>query len=134
MAWILFPLILRSFGIFASLIGVLLVRMRDPNEDPMKALNRGFYLSIGFSVLFLGLCTYLMLGTTWLYFFGTGLIGLLNAIVFLLITQYYTGKEHRPVQSIVQASRTGAATNIIAGLAVGFETTALPVVAISIAL
>jgi K(+)-stimulated pyrophosphate-energized sodium pump len=134
MAWILFPLILRSFGIVASLIGVLTVRMRDSNEDPMKSLNRGFYLSAFLSALFLGLCTYLMLGSTWPYFFGTGLIGLLNAIVFLIITQYYTGRDHRPVQSIAQASRTGAATNIIAGLSVGFETTALPVVAISVAL
>jgi len=132
--WILFPLILRSFGIVASLVGVLVARMRNDSEDPMNALNRGFYVSAGLAVLFLALTTYLMLGSTWLYFFGAGLVGLVNAVAFLLITQYYTEGAYRPVQSIAEASRTGAATNIIVGLAVGLETTALPVVAISIAL
>lgn len=133
-AWILFPLVLRSFGIFASLVGVLVARMRSNTEDPMAALNRGFYASTGLSVLFLAATTYMMLGETWIYFFGAGMVGLVNAVAFLLITQYYTEGAYRPVKSIVEASRTGAATNIISGLAVGFETTAAPVVAISIAL
>ncbi len=132
--WILFPLVLRSFGIVASLVGVLVARMRNTTEDPMNALNRGFYASTGLSVFFLALTTYLMLGETWMYFFGAGMVGLVNAVAFLLITQYYTEGAYRPVRSIAEASKTGAGTNIIAGLAVGFETTALPVVAISIAL
>lgn len=65
---------------------------------------------------------------------GAGLIGLFNAMAFLLITQYYTEGRYRPVRDITRASVTGAATNIISGLAVGFETTALPMVSISIAL
>ncbi|MBA3531120.1 MAG: sodium-translocating pyrophosphatase [Ardenticatenales bacterium] len=132
--WVLFPLILRSFGIIASLVGVLVARMKNDQEDPMAALNRGFYVSAGLAVLFLALTTYLMLGSTWMYFFGAGLVGLLNAVAFLIITQYYTEADYRPVQSIAEASRTGPATNIIAGLAVGLETTALPVLAISAAL
>ncbi|HBY98840.1 MAG: sodium-translocating pyrophosphatase [Ardenticatenaceae bacterium] len=134
LGWILFPLVLRSFGIVASLIGVLVARMRDQHEDPMKALNRGFYVSTGLSLLFLAISTFLMLGNVWIYFFGAGLVGLINAVVFLLITQYYTEGAYRPVRSIAEASKTGSATNIIAGLAVGFENPALPVVAISIAL
>jgi K(+)-stimulated pyrophosphate-energized sodium pump len=132
--WILFPLVLRSFGIIASLVGVLVARMRSDTEDPMAALNRGFYASAGLSVLFLGATTYMMLGDAWFYFFAAGMVGLVNAVAFLLITQYYTEGAYRPVRSIVQASRTGPATNIISGLAVGFETTAAPVFAISFAL
>ncbi|MGH2542115.1 MAG: sodium/proton-translocating pyrophosphatase, partial [Ardenticatenaceae bacterium] len=133
-AWILFPLVLRSFGIVASLVGVLVARMRSNQEDPMAALNRGFYISAGLSVLFLAATTYLMLGPSWPYFFGAGIVGLINAVAFLLITQYYTEGAYRPVKAIAAASRTGPATNIISGLAVGFETTALPVLAISVAL
>ncbi|MGH2538867.1 MAG: sodium-translocating pyrophosphatase, partial [Candidatus Promineifilaceae bacterium] len=132
--WIFFPLVLRALGIFASLVGVLVVRMRGQQEDPMNALNRGFYASAGLAVPLLALATFLMMGDSWLYFFGAGLVGLANAFVFLLITQFYTEKKYRPVKEIAQASVTGPATNIIAGLSVGFETTALPVVAIAVAL
>ncbi|MFZ0547256.1 MAG: sodium-translocating pyrophosphatase [Candidatus Promineifilaceae bacterium] len=132
--WIVFPLILRSFGIIASLVGVFVARMHSEQENPMQALNRGYYTSAGLSILFLALCTYLMLGDAWYYFLAAGLVGLANAVAFLLITQYYTEGRYRPVQSIVQASATGSATNIISGLAVGMETTALPVIAISVAL
>ena len=133
-AWILFPLVLRSFGIFASLAGVLYAKMKNNQEDPMAALNRGFYVSAGLSIVFLALATYLMLGSAWLYFFAAGLVGLANAAAFLLITQYYTGSNYRPVKSIAEASKTGPATNIIAGLAIGFETPAAPVLVISAAL
>lgn len=133
-SWILFPLILSSFGIVASLAGVLVARMRNTQEDPMKALNRGFYTSAALSLAFLALTTYLMLGTAWLYYLGAGVVGLINAVAFLLITQFYTEGRYRPVKSIMEASRTGAATNIIVGLSVGFETTALPAIAIAIAL
>jgi K(+)-stimulated pyrophosphate-energized sodium pump len=134
MGWMIFPLVLRSFGIFASMAGIFMARMRSDQENPMNALNRGYYVSAGLSAVFLALCTYIMLGDAWYYFLAAGLIGLANAIAFLLITQYYTEGRYRPVRSIVRASVTGSATNIISGLAGGMETTALPVVAISLAL
>ncbi len=133
-AWILFPLVVRSFGIFASIVGVLFARMRNNTEEPMNALNRGYYLTGGISVVALALCCFLMLGGAWMWFFLAGLIGLINSVAFVYITQYYTAGNFRPVRVIADASRTGTATNIIAGLAIGMETTALPVVAISIAL
>src|SRR6185369_66358 len=70
----------------------------------------------------------------WLYFFACGLIGVVTSIAFVYITQYYTEYKYRPVKSIAEASQTGPATNIIAGIAVGFECTALPVLVISAAI
>ena len=62
MGWVVFPLILRSFGIVASIAGVFAARMKSSTADPMSALNRGFFLSAGLSVLFLALSAYLMMG------------------------------------------------------------------------
>ena len=132
-AFIFFPLVLRSFGIVGSLVGVLTARM-GPKDTPMGALNRGFYLTTFLNVCFLGFTTWAMFGAAWTWFFLAGLVGIGNAVAFLFITQYYTEGGHRPVDTIAEASKTGAATNIISGLAISFETPAMPVVAISIAL
>jgi K(+)-stimulated pyrophosphate-energized sodium pump len=130
-AWVLFPLVIRAFGVIACAIGVMAVRGRD-GEDPMSALNRGYWVSTVISAIFLYVATSTMLGSIWLFF--AGLIGLLTAIAFVYITQYYTAGAWRPVQKIAQASKTGPATNIIAGISVGFETTAVTAIAIGAAL
>jgi K(+)-stimulated pyrophosphate-energized sodium pump len=72
--------------------------------------------------------------SAWFYFFLCGVIGILTAQAFVYITQYYTEYKFRPVKTIAEASRTGPATNIIAGMAVGLECTAIPVVVISAAI
>src|SRR5262249_37971783 len=69
-----------------------------------------------------------------LWFFAAGVIGIVNSFVFVWITQYYTEYRYRPVRSIAQSSVTGSATNIITGIAVAMECTALPVLAISAAI
>jgi len=71
---------------------------------------------------------------TWVYFFAAGIVGLATSVAFVYITQYYTAGSYRPVRDIAEASKTGPATNIISGTAIGFETTAVTAITISIAL
>src|SRR5690242_318467 len=70
----------------------------------------------------------------WIWFFGCGIVGLATSVAFVYITQYYTAGSYRPVREIAEASRTGPATNIISGTAVGFETTFATAITIAIAL
>jgi len=132
-AGIIFPLVARSFGLIASIVGVMIVKTNE-KEDPMRALNRGYYVTALLAVGGLALATYLMLGQYWQPFFYTSVIGVVTSLLFAVITQFYTDQKFRPVQEIAKSSETGAATNIISGLAVGMESTALPVVVIVAAL
>ncbi len=129
---ILFPLVARAFGLVATMAGILAVRARE-DEDPMAALNRGYYVTAVLAIIGFYLAVRWLLGDN-LWFFAAGVIGILTSIAFVYITQYYTEYRYRPVREIAQASQTGPATNIIAGLAVGLECTALPVFVISAAL
>lgn len=130
---IFFPLVARAFGLIASMIGVGLVGLKDEKEDPMSALNRGYYVTCILAAAGFYLATYILLNNNF-WLFVAGAIGIATSIVFVFITQYYTEYRYRPVQFIAEASQTGPATNIIAGLSVGLECTALPVIAISAAL
>jgi K(+)-stimulated pyrophosphate-energized sodium pump len=129
--WILFPLVVRGFGMIASMIGLMTVKAKE-NENAMNALNRGYYVAIGLSVVGLAITVYFMLNNWWL--FGAGLVGLAASIVTVYVTQYYTEARYRPVKEIAEASKTGPATNIVAGVAVGFETTFASAMIIGVAL
>src|ERR1700761_4096460 len=133
---ILFPLIVHAINLIASIVGVFVVNTRE-DEDPMHALNKGFYVTSALALAGFAGAVYTMLNgplvqPIWLL--GCGVIGLVTAFLFVWITEYYTEAVYRPVKSIVEASVTGPATNIISGLAVGMETPAMPVVGISAAL
>ncbi|MHB8619854.1 MAG: sodium-translocating pyrophosphatase [Chloroflexota bacterium] len=133
--WIFFPLVLRSFGIIATMIGLLSVpSFAKPGRDAMAALNGGYYVVSALSVVGLFIATSSMLGPAWYYFFFCGVIGIGVGIAFVYITQYYTAGRWRPVQEIARACMTGPATTIITGTAVGFETTAATAIVIGVAL
>jgi K(+)-stimulated pyrophosphate-energized sodium pump len=140
---ILFPLVARAFGLLASIVGVVIVKCRE-DEDPMNALNRGYYVTSALAVVGFFFSAKWLLAvdpavhpeatSAWFYFFLCGVIGILMAQAFVYITQYYTEYKYRPVREIAQASQTGPATNIITGIAVGLECTFPPVIVISIAI
>jgi len=130
-AWILFPLCVRGFGMIASMIGIFFVRAKE-NESAMNALNRGYFVAIALSVVGLAVTVYFMLGNWWL--FGAGVVGIAASVVIVFVTQYYTESRYKPVRSIAEASKTGPATNIIMGTAVGFETTLATALVIGISL
>jgi K(+)-stimulated pyrophosphate-energized sodium pump len=129
---ILFPLIVHSINLVASFVGVLMVHSRE-DQDPMDALNRGYYVTTLLALVGFAAAVYYMLQGRW-WLLASGAVGMVTSFLFVRITEYYTETRYRPVQSIANASLTGPATNIISGLAVGMETPAIPVVVISAAL
>lgn len=139
---ILFPLIARAFGLISSVIGIMSVKTKE-DKDPMDALNRGYYITSFLAMVGFAVASYWVFGTgpvasavpnAWWHFLLCGIIGILTSVLFLWITQYYTEYKYSPVQSIAEASKTGPATNIISGIAVGFECVAYPAIVISAAI
>src|SRR5882672_9155675 len=116
------------------MVGIMCVRT-DEKEDPMNVLNRGYYITAALAMIGFFIASRWLLGPQYYFnFFLCGVIGVLTSVAFVYITQYYTEYRYRPVKEIAEASQTGPATNIITGIAVGLECTALPTLTISAAI
>jgi len=126
---VVFPLLTRAIGIIGTIIGLFVVRGKSKN--PITTINLSFITTgiiclLGFYII----STYLMNDIR--LFFCLAL-GLLTALLVSLVTQYYTGAERRPVKRIAEASKRGAAINVMTGFAYGLESTALLIISIVVA-
>jgi len=136
-AGVLYPLVLGAVSIIASVIGTFFVKIRE-GGSVMGALYKGVIISgVIAAIAFYPVTNAMMSGidgysTTGIYM--SALIGLVLTAFMVWITEYYTGTEYSPVQKIANASITGDATNIIAGLGVSMKATAAPVIAICISI
>jgi K(+)-stimulated pyrophosphate-energized sodium pump len=130
-AAIVYPLVLGAISIVASIIGTFFVKTSDGGKV-MGALYKGMIAAgVLAAIAFYPVTNMMMAGTgNTTGIFGSALIGLALTAAMVMITEYYTGTDYKPVKTIANASLTGDATNIIAGLGVSMKATTLPVLAV----
>jgi K(+)-stimulated pyrophosphate-energized sodium pump len=132
-AAVMYPLALGAVSIVASIIGTFFVKVSDGGKI-MNALYRGVIVSGVVAAIAFWFVTNQMMGEAAGPLFGCALIGLALTAAMIWITEYYTATEYAPVRYVAEASQTGHGTNVIAGLAVSMKSTALPVLAICVAI
>ena len=131
-AGVMYPMMLAAVGILASILGMFFVRVKE-GGDPAKALRNG----LGATGLFMCLGTFFL--TKWVFLgdltlFYAVVSGVVSGLLIGVATEYYTSGDYPSVKEIAQASETGAATNILAGLGVGMKSTTIPVILVCVAI
>ncbi|MFH1591210.1 MAG: sodium-translocating pyrophosphatase [archaeon] len=131
---VILPLLVAGAGILASIIGTFFVRTGE-GSDPHKALNNGVWVASGVMVVFAFLIfNFAIDAPNRLNYFWATITGLIAGIIIGKATEYFTSDQNKPAQGIAKASETGAATNIIHGLALGMNSTIIPVLAVCAAM
>lgn len=138
---ILLPMLIAGLGIIYSIIGTLFVRIKDENSSVMQAMNLGNWSSMILTAISSYFVIQWMLPETMTFergdvilnisqmdVFWAIILGLVVGTLMSLVTEYYTSMGRRPVNSIIQQSSTGHGTNVIGGLAIGMESTVLPII------
>jgi len=131
-AAVLYPLIVPAIGIFASVIGVVVVRARTKDRNALAPINRGFWLAAVLTVI--GAFFVAQYYVHDLKVFYAVLTGVVLSLVASQITEQFTSTERGPVKEIAASTRTGPATAVLSGIAIGLESSVWAIIAIAIAL
>jgi K(+)-stimulated pyrophosphate-energized sodium pump len=136
MRFVVFPLILRAIGVVASVIGNAAVRTDERRRNAMAAMNRGFYLAAAVAIVGFAVVTWFYMidpvtgAVDWRPFLAA-FFGIVLAIILDKLTEYFTSTHYQPVKETSKASQSGAATNILSGLALGMESSVWAILVIA---